>query len=131
MREFQDKRRFKKLMHSRYVIVALIIICVLLGRAVFSVYEKYDRSKDIADRAQNELLLLSAREQSLNKEIINLGTELGKEKEVRERFGVVKEGERMIVLVDDKSSEKSNIILVKDGWWQKFIGFFSFSNLRD
>jgi len=131
MREFQDRRRFRKLMHSRYAIIVLVVICILLIRGVWGVYEKYDKSRDIADRTKNELSNLSAREQSLSVEIVNLSTELGKEREVRERFGVVKDGERLVVLVEDESLKKPVNQITEESWWQKFVNFFKFSNLRD
>ncbi len=126
MREFQERRRFRKLLHSRYIIAGLIIICILLGRAVWNVYGKYEKSKMIADRTETELSNLKAREKSLNQEIIDLNTDSGKEREIRERFGVVKEGEKMIVLVDDTSGNKNPVQIPRESWWDKLVGFFGF-----
>ncbi len=126
MREFQERRRFRKLLHSRYVIALLLILCVLLVRAVWGVYGKYEKSKIITDRTETEFLALKAREKSLNQKIVDLNTDLGKEVEIRERFGVVREGERLIVLVDDTSGNKDTFQTPRESWWDKLVGFFRF-----
>ncbi|MEK7596622.1 MAG: hypothetical protein AAB450_00710 [Patescibacteria group bacterium] len=124
MREFQEKRRFRKLLHSRYVIAVLIILCALLARAVWGVYGKYEKSREIAERTKTELTALEARQKFLSREIADLDTDLGRESEIRERFGAIKEGERLIVLIDGDSGQKSAIQGADNGWWQKLVNFF-------
>jgi cell division protein FtsB len=125
MREFQERRRMKKLLHSRYAIAVLAIISVLLAHAVYGVYGKYEKSKEIASRMQADLTSLEVREKSLTASMNALDTEEGKEREIRDRFGAVKPGEKMIVLVDDQAADKS-VTPVQKSWWEKFIGIFGF-----
>ncbi|HEY4500350.1 MAG TPA: septum formation initiator family protein [Candidatus Paceibacterota bacterium] len=126
MREFQEKRRFRKLLHSRYVIAVLFILCVLLVRAVWGIYGKYEKSREISDRTRGDLAALSARREFLTREIADLNTDLGRESEIRKRFGTVREGEKLIVLVDDKSDKKSATQSAGESWWNKLTGFFGF-----
>lgn len=121
MREFQDRRRVKKLLHSRYALAVLVIAILILSRAVWGIYVKYEKSKILAEKSQADLLVLEARENTLTRSINALGTEEGREKELRDRFGVVKEGEKMIILVDDSEPVKSSVNILNDSWWQKFL----------
>jgi cell division protein FtsB len=124
MREFQERRRLKRLLHSRYAIIAMIVLLLLLGRAVWGIYSKYERSREIAERVKADLVTLEEREKILSKSIESLSTEEGKERELRDRFGVVKEGERLVVLVDADESGKNEIKPVEKSWWQGFLDIF-------
>jgi len=121
MREFQDRRRVKKLLHSRYALAVLVVIILVLSRAVWGIYLKYEKSQILVEKSEADLLVLQAREATLTKSINALDTEEGKEKELRDRFGVVKQGEKMIILVDDTSPVKPSANVLNDSWWQRFL----------
>ncbi len=120
--EFQEQRRIRKLFHSRYVLVILIILALLVARAVWGIYVKYERSRAITEKAQTDLVALEDRQKMLALSIESLNTDEGKERELRDRFGVIKEGETLVVLVGDSSDEKP---LKRDekSWWQKFLDY--------
>jgi cell division protein FtsB len=123
MKEYQERRRIKKILHSRYAIAILAIICLFFVRAVWNIHTKYEKSRDIAERARTELATLEAREKALKDSIAALGTEEGKEREIRDRFGVVKEGERMIVLVDESGDVEAQSS-GEESLWSRFWGMF-------
>jgi hypothetical protein len=125
MKEFHDRRRLRKLLHSRYAIAVLILMCLFLANAVWSVYGKYERSKVIEGRAKAELAQLEARQKELTISLADLNTDLGRERELRERFGAVGEGEKLIVLVDDKEAKKAPQIEDKKSLWQRFTELFT------
>ncbi len=124
MREFQERRRIKRFLHSRYAIIVLVVVCLLVARGVWSAYGKYEKSKEIADRARADLASLQTRQDSLSGEIDALATPEGKEREIRDRFGVVKPGEKMVVLVDDASATDQTAAASQSGWWERFMSFF-------
>lgn len=121
MREFQDRRRVKKFLHSRYVLVFLFVIVLLLGRGVWGIYVKYQKSEVFVEKARNDLTTLQNREKTLTKSITDLTTEEGREKELRDRFGVVREGEKMIILVEDSADVKPSVNVLNDSWWHRFL----------
>ncbi|HEU5114497.1 MAG TPA: septum formation initiator family protein [Candidatus Paceibacterota bacterium] len=126
MREFQERRRIKRFLHSRYAIAVLAIVVLVLVRGVWNVYGKYEKSKEIADRMQSDLSSLQSRESSLSKQIDALSTPEGKEREIRDRFGVVKDGEKMVILVDDSTTSTQTAAAANTGFWSRFLGFFGF-----
>lgn len=95
--------------HSRYAIGILILVCVLMLRPVFNAYEKFQKSKLIQAKTQKEYSLVEDRRDLLDEKIVALGTLQGKEREVREKFGFVKEGEQLIVLVEEESINQNTI----------------------
>ncbi len=118
MREFQERRRLKEFFHSRYAIGFLLLLIILLVNAVWGIRVKYEKSKNMAATAVVDLEALKERERVLRDAVEALNTEEGKEKELRDRFGVVKEGERMIILVDEEVKE-SPAEITKKSWWSK------------
>jgi cell division protein FtsB len=97
---------------------------LLVGKAVWGIYAKYEKSKDIALRAREELVALEERQKDLTASIASLKTPEGEEKELRNKFGVVKEGERMIILVDERATSNTAAVVESKNWWQKLIGVF-------
>jgi cell division protein FtsB len=124
MREFQDRRRTKKLLHSRYAIAILVILIVLVARGVWGIYLKYEKSQAYVEKARADLTTLQNREKTLEKSINALNTEEGKEKELRDRFGLIKEGERMVILVDSDEPVRPSVNVLNDSWWDRFLDTF-------
>lgn len=113
----------------------LLVACAFLANAVWDVYWKYERSKTLAGKAASDLKILEARRGSLAQSIADLETDAGREREAREKFGVVKPGERLIVLVDGDADDQIAARAAARGWtdwwrgwwgnWrQKLLGLF-------
>lgn len=123
MKELYEQRKLKKIFHSRYTLIVLCIVIVLIFRGVFGVYEKHEKSKEILKRAQYDLALLQEREQSITRSMESLNTEYGKERELRDRFGVIKEGENIVIIVDETVDDGIRPLQEKT-WWQSFLELF-------
>lgn len=124
MREFQERRRIKKLLHSRYAIAVLVLVCLVVAHSLWSVYTKYQKSRDLVSRMQSDAAALDTRAASLQQSIDDLNTPEGKEREVLDRFGAVKSGERMIVLVDGGTTSGDQLPPVQETFWQRILGIF-------
>lgn len=112
------------MLHSRYVIVVLIIVCLLLARAVWGVYGKYERSKDLADTAARDFAVLQTREKHLASLTESLKTEEGQGREIRDRFGLVQEGERAVIIIDDEREDAPHASTTESGFWQWLLDLF-------
>lgn len=102
MRELKEKRRIRKLLFSRITIAILVIVFLLITSATWSVFGKYRETQTNDRNARENLIVLEEREVNLKKEIENLKTEKGVEKEIRENFGFVKEGEKIVIIVESQ-----------------------------
>jgi len=76
----------------------LVLAVVFLGNATWNVYRTYHDARARESRTKDELSALVLREERLVGEIARLNTEEGREEEMRERFGVGREGEHLIVI---------------------------------
>ncbi len=104
MREFQDKKRFRRILYSKTTLVVLLILMVFLAKAVWSVYLKDKESARNTVMASNELAQLQARHDFLTQELGRLKTAEGKEEEIRKKYQVSKPGEQVVVIVEATAS---------------------------
>ena len=91
--------------HTRFWIVVLIVICIILMISIIRISKKYIHAKSIRDDYQTELVQVQAHDAELKKNISALSTDRGKETEIRDRYRVVKHGEQMILIVDNDKNE--------------------------
>lgn len=117
MREYQQRQIWRKLFYSRFSIVILFLIFILLLR---SVVELNDKRIKVNEKLQESELKLNTVQEKLNKseEKYNaILTDRGVEDYIRKTFPVVKDGEGMIIVYDASTSP---VVPVK-----KDQGFFS------
>lgn len=102
MFDFHEKRKIRRVVYSRFFIVGIFLITALI---MMSVYERFTIEREMAlklsDRMQ-ELETLQTRAATLEARVKHLRNERGIEEELRNRFDVVKEGEQVVVIIDDK-----------------------------
>jgi cell division protein FtsB len=101
MFDFHEKRKIRRVLYSKFFIAFLFLVAVVIGR---SVYERYTVAKEMALKLENrteELELLKTRAALLESNVEHLKNERGIEEELRSRFDVVKDGEQVVVILDD------------------------------
>ena len=119
MLEFQEKRKIKRFFYSKVVLVCLLILIFLLLKMVWSVYEKQALTKDNLAKTATSFEGLQEREKMLSSSIDKLKTDSGIEQEIREKYGLVKPGEEVIVIVDGEDSTSSEPASSEISFWQK------------
>lgn len=115
MRNFQQKRGFREIIESWPVIIFLSLLLIFFAWGVVGFMGKMSATSINREVARNKLLEMEAKKERLTTEIAKLETEDGVEENIREKFGLGKEGEGLIVIVDDK-----NTVEVKEeekGWF--------------
>lgn len=105
--QLKQKRRFRKMLYSKISIIFLFAICVFLTKGLVGVHDKARESMDRRNLSAGRLSQLSAREEQLKKEIARLESRVGLEEELRNRYSFSKEGEKMIVIVDENEKKTS------------------------
>lgn len=124
MLEFQEKRKLKNLLYSKITLVVLIVFIVFLLNAVWGVYKKQDLAKENMTKTAATFDGLHAREKMLSSEIERLKTENGTEAEIREKYGLVKPGEEVIVVTDNDTATDSTTTSADTGFWQGILNWF-------
>ena len=116
--DFHEKRKLKKLIYSKPTLIILGLLVIWFSFAVFSMYKK-ERDTRLKRIEQKGILdELKTREASLSEEIERLSTERGIEEEVRSKFEVGREGEEVIIIVDNPENDGVSEIEKKKTFWQ-------------
>ena len=109
MFDFHEKRKIRSILYSRPVVGVIVLLTVLLS---FSVYNRYSVAKDMEmklEAKRRELLGLQERAHLIESRVEYLTEERGVEEELRNRFDAIREGEQIVILLDDKNGEKKEV----------------------
>ena len=118
MKSFQQKRGFRNILNSRPVLVFLSILVIFFTYGIIRFMGKMQVTQENRKIAENKVAELEKEKEKLSSDIAKLKTQSGVEESIREKFGLAKDGENMIVIVDDKTSPKTEVTTQ--------VGFFSF-----
>lgn len=106
MKEFNKRKRLKRILYSKFSIILLILALFFTARASFYLFLKQNESQNKEEKAKQELSLLKSRLAALEGEIGRLNTEGGIEEEIREKFKVAKENENVVVIVNNEEEKE-------------------------
>lgn len=101
MFDFHEKRKMRELLYSKPAIALLLALTILLCISAYNRYEIAEETKQKLEAKQAELDSLEARTKTLEAQVHYLKDDRGVEEELRSRFDVAKEGEDVVVLVDE------------------------------
>src|SRR3989344_5532571 len=118
MKSFQHKRGWKDILQSRPILVLLGILVLIFAWSVFGFMGKMKITRENRKIAEEKLIELEKQKEKLLFDIAKLKTDEGVEESIRAKFGLVKEGEGVIVIIDDKNPPVAQE--------QESGGFFSF-----
>jgi len=124
MREFQDKRQWKRTFKSRYFIAFLIVIAMFIAHGVWNAYGRYVRSAVAVNNLKTEKNRLIQRQDDLDHSVQTLQTPEGVDREIRSTYGLVRPGEELIVVVGANEGSTSDSDSIKKGWWSRFMSIF-------
>ena len=118
MRNFQKKRGWTNILQSKPVLVFLGILLLAFAWGVIGFMKKMEATRENMDIAESKVVQLQKEKEKLSSDIAKLKTESGVEESIRDKFGLAKDGEGLIVVVEDKSKPEAPK--------QESGGFFSF-----
>ncbi|OGI77286.1 hypothetical protein A3D42_03105 [Candidatus Nomurabacteria bacterium RIFCSPHIGHO2_02_FULL_41_18] len=107
MRNFQEKKKLKKILGSPAVLLVFFVFLVFFVWVVIRFLGKLFETSKNREIAESRVVELREAREYFFSQIENLKTEKGIEENLREKFPVVKDGEGLIVVVDEKNSEKT------------------------
>lgn len=106
MRKYQKKTGFKRYMETWPAIITVFGLVIIVGWGVIGLAGGLHQTIKNKNIASANLTELKERQARLEYDIENLETIEGKEKIFRENYGLAKEGEGLIVIVEDKDANK-------------------------
>ena len=124
MRSFQTKRKWKDALSSRPVLAFLGVIVLVFTWSVYGFWGKMRETTKNAKIAENKVAGLEKQKAELSADIAKLKTDAGVEDSIRDKFGLAREGEGVIVIVDDRSKLEDTQQANTSGFWSFFINWF-------
>lgn len=104
------------------MVVVLTVVVLILGKEVWDVYKRERLARESLELARVQQEDLNRREEFLSSEIELLNDTEGVEGELRQRFGIAKPGEKVIVLVDEEATTTSPPPELS--FWKKILSWF-------
>ena len=102
MQEFIKKKKKKNIIYSWPVLVILFLILGYSIKANLNIYEKVKKSEQKKEISENQLQELKNRQVQIEKDVQRLNSNIGQEEELRNRFNLVKDQEKVFIIVDEK-----------------------------
>ena len=124
MRNFQEKNRWRRIVESKPVLALLGILILIFAWSIIGLVGKMQetaKNKKIAEDKVNEL---NKGKEKLSSDIAKLKTPTGLEQSIRGKFGLAKEGEGMIVVVEDKNQAETQKTADSGGFLSFFLNWF-------
>lgn len=118
------KRRTAFVAYRVGIILVLLAVTVMAARAAWNMYTIMQRSKAEASEVQARHNELTARRDFLTNETEALATVYGTEAALRAKYGVAREGETQIILVDDDSAVATSSEEESGGFWATISSWF-------
>ncbi len=103
MYELRQKKKRPPFLYSPVAIGLLVIVVLAMGRATWNVYGKQSESAEKRRQAETELTALKERQKVLTAELERLKTQEGIEAEIRENYGLAKQGEGLAIIITDEN----------------------------
>lgn len=119
MKNFQEKKSFWHVLASWPFLFILFLLLLTFSWNIFGFVNKMTDTSKNKKIAENKVEELKQNKNSLEQDIAQIETDRGIEEKIREDFGLAKEGEGMIVIVDEQKKENEETEETKKG-------FFSF-----
>lgn len=124
MFDFYQKRKLQVILGSRYIQVLVLLVTLLM---IWSAYTRYEIAEEMEARrivVEQEAAALQARKDALESEVQYLSDERGIEAEMRRQFDVAKDGEQVVVIVEEEEDEGVETIPIaestNDKRWYEF-----------
>ncbi|MBP9711530.1 MAG: septum formation initiator family protein [Candidatus Pacebacteria bacterium] len=103
MRNFQEKRGASQIFLSWPFLFLFGLLLLFFAWGVVGLLGKMENTRKNKNIAEDKVRELARTKEKLSLDIVALDTDKGKEASIREKFGLAKEGEKLIIVVDEKS----------------------------
>ncbi len=124
MAEYQKNQKWQNILYSKGSLIALSVFLLLLIYSIFKTVPKNREAVRNRNIAMRQYQNLSSEAALLKAQVEKLKTADGVEESVRDKFRVIKEGEGLVVIVDEPKDEPKNENPDNKGLWSFLKGLF-------
>jgi cell division protein FtsB len=109
--DFRERTKVRRFVYAKPTILLMVVLSVLSLRGAWNMYEKSKEAKANRDKAVAEMTALAAREAELKSDITDLSSSRGQEEEIRNRFMVAKDGEKVIIIARPDDADTHSVMV--------------------
>lgn len=124
MRNYERKINWRKVAESKPVLIILGILILIFAWSVLKFWNKMEETGNNKKIVEDKVTALRDKKEKLELDIESLNTEEGKEAFFRENYGLAKEGEQMIVVVEDQKPAEAPKKSPLSGFFSFFANLF-------
>ncbi|HEY4715413.1 MAG TPA: septum formation initiator family protein [Candidatus Paceibacterota bacterium] len=124
MAEFQKSKKLQGILFSKVTLLVLFVFSVILIIGLFDIVPKERNTNRNKELILDQLNSFKNQSSSLEAQIEKLRTDDGIEEKIREKFRVVKDGEGLVVIVDDQSAKTNTEPQKSNNFWRFLINLF-------
>lgn len=104
-RRIRKERFLSKIIRSPLTYVVLIGLAILFSYSAIATYKKSKIANQKTRQVESELQKLTDQEANLANSLNDMNTPFGVEKSLREKFGIIKAGEKSVIVVEQELGE--------------------------
>ncbi len=111
------------MLYSKPFLMVLVVVIMFLALSTYGAYERKEQARVKREELSARLIELEKRAGELESDISRLEDPRGIEMELRSRYEVGKEGEEVIVLIDDEEMKETATKTEEqeEGFWGKIV----------
>lgn len=124
MKDLQNPQNKKNIKYSSLVLFSILCVVLVFMYNMIGLVEKSHETKKKKNAIATQIDSLTARETNLQNNIDKLNSTIGTEEAIRDKYQMVKPGEKMVVIVDEnKDIDTANPEIKTKNESKDFIGF--------
>ena len=124
MRNFQAKKKSRRILESPPVLILFLVLVLIFAFNLLGFWGKMRITVRNREAAEERVLELKENQEELAANIAKLNTPAGVEETIREKFGLGKEGEGLIVIVEDPGQSEEDKAKAEGGFFSFFKKLF-------
>jgi cell division protein FtsB len=124
MREFQERRVWRKIIFSKFTFAVLAAVLIFSTYSTAKIYLRSRQAKEANGIIAKQLEDLKVKKSELEASVKRLQTEAGAEEEIRGKFPVQKPGEKAVIIVERENSSNNPAEESAQGFFQNLPRFF-------
>lgn len=116
---FKKRQKTRRWLYSKVSAVGLLIILAFMVKPTWEIFQKSRESKANLEQARAEMIELEARQKALARDYAYIQGEPGKDQKIRDKFGVAREDETMVVIIRDDEEKPLSEPTEEPSAWDK------------
>ena len=110
--------RIRRWIYSKTAVVFLFLLTIFTAYSAYGIYQKSRQAKDNLEESRAKLSELMERKEALEKELAALANLADLEVKIREKLPVIKEGEGVIQIIDERGTTSNIVEAETEKWWR-------------